>query len=202
MLCFNVYLQRAWSHENCKSALRKICFKLQFFYWINKIHIDKDMFQVSCQNIENVSRNSYFPVSGRHVRVCVCVCRCQDFVYHIVHFKNKPFKSISVYILSIILIRSRTELMYVNCCIKHWWSVVGKGKVVLGVIGEALTPPAGQIWLPSSTKSLVLITCMGVIGMRLRHFGRRCVPADFDMSGTRRGALARCWKVPYCLVWY
>ena len=53
------------------------------------------MFQVACQNNENFSRNPYFQVS-----------RCQDFIYHIVHFKKKLFKSISVYILCMILIRS------------------------------------------------------------------------------------------------
>ena len=31
------------------------------------------MFQVSCQSIENFSRNSYFQVGGRHVRVRVRV---------------------------------------------------------------------------------------------------------------------------------
>ena len=35
--------------------------------------INKDMFQVSCPNIENFSRNSYFQVGGLHVRVRVRV---------------------------------------------------------------------------------------------------------------------------------
>ena len=40
---------------------------------MNKIRKNKDMFQVSCQNIVNFSRNSYFQVGGLHVRVRVLI---------------------------------------------------------------------------------------------------------------------------------
>ena len=34
------------------------------------------MFQVSCENIENFSRNSYFQVGGLHVRIRVLILVC------------------------------------------------------------------------------------------------------------------------------
>ena len=43
---------------------------------MNEIRKNKDMFQVSCQNIENFSRNSYFQVGGLHVYVRVLILVC------------------------------------------------------------------------------------------------------------------------------
>ena len=40
---------------------------------INKICLNKDIVQISCQNIENFSRNLYFQVGGLHVRVRILV---------------------------------------------------------------------------------------------------------------------------------
>ena len=58
-----------------RSKIRKICFS-NYLNWINKISINKYMFHVSCQNIENFSRNSYFQVGGLHVRVRVLILVC------------------------------------------------------------------------------------------------------------------------------
>ena len=65
------------SHENRKSApqnKKNMHWKYKIVNWMNKIRKNKDMFQVSCQNIENFSRNSYFQVGGLHVRVLILVC--------------------------------------------------------------------------------------------------------------------------------
>ena len=58
-----------YSHENRKSApqnKKNMHWKYKIVNWMNKIRKNKNMFQVSCQNIENFSRNSYFQVSGLH----------------------------------------------------------------------------------------------------------------------------------------
>ena len=74
-----MYPQRAdyyYSHENRKSALqnkKSMLSNFKIVSWINKIHINNDMFQVSCQNIEKFSRNLYFQVGGLHVRVRVLI---------------------------------------------------------------------------------------------------------------------------------
>ena len=43
------------------------------------------MFQVSCQNIENFSRNSYFQVGGLHVHVRVLIIVCAIYIVSFVH---------------------------------------------------------------------------------------------------------------------
>ena len=50
------------------------------------------MFKVSCQNIENFSRNSYFQVGGLHARVrvliLVCATRNEDARSNIIRFER------------------------------------------------------------------------------------------------------------------
>ena len=49
------------------------------------------MFQVSCENIENFSTNSYFQVGEGHVGVRVLILVCvhkTDFVFRFIRFKR------------------------------------------------------------------------------------------------------------------
>ena len=52
------------------------------------------MFQVSCQNIKNFSRNLNFQVGGRHVRVLIIVCAGKkEFVHKNVYKKGEIYFS-------------------------------------------------------------------------------------------------------------
>ena len=93
--------------------------------WKNKIHINKDMFQVSYQNIENFSRNSEFQVGGFQVRVRVLILVCAiDLTGSGEWMAGKKFRRIKITILmfleSFTCLFSLDNMLYTPVVINIW----------------------------------------------------------------------------------